>query len=173
MMQAVNGIGSAITAPLRWVGSLFSGVYGAVTGTIGGGLNMAVTGAMGGIGALGLGYLFKDPIKQGLKAGGFDKTATAMDDFERDNPHMGTMIMKAVGYGAGAGFAIGAAPAALGSTLAVGSGVSAQTLGMSAGGLVASGVVGLAAARGVEAATGAQILPNKVGGIEIPKLPTM
>lgn len=154
-------IGNVLLSPLRFVVGIGQGIYSAIGGAIGGGLNLAVTGAMSGVGALALGYLFKDPIKAGLDAVGATGAVKAADAFEANNPHIADKIMKAALAGAGAGFAIGAAPAVGAGLLAPTSGIAAQTIGAPIGAAVAAVVGGLGLVRGAEALTGKEILPPK------------
>lgn len=163
-------IGNTLLSPLRFVVGIGQGIYSAIGSAIGGGLNLAVTGAISGVGALALGYLFKDPIKAGLNAAGATGVVNAMDSFEANNPHMGEMIMKAAAAGAGAGFAIGAAPAVASGLLAPTSGIAAQTIGAPIGAAAVAAVGGLGLVRGAEALTGKEILPPTIGGISIPTL---
>lgn len=163
-------IGNTLLSPLRFVVGIGQGIYSAIGSAIGGGLNLAVTGAISGVGALTLGYLFKDPIKAGLNAAGATGAIRAVNAFEANNPHMGEMIMKAAAAGAGTGFAIGAAPAVASGLLAPTSGIAAQTIGAPIGASVAAVVGGLGLVRGAEALTGNTILPPTVGDIPIPTL---
>lgn len=164
-------IGNTLLAPLRFVVGVADGIYSAIGSAVGGGLNLAVTGAISGVSALTLGYLFKDPLKAGLNAAGANGVVEAINRFEANNPDMGQMVLKAAAAGAGAGFVVGATPAVVGGLLAPTSGLSAQTLGAPVGAAAVAAIGGLGVLRGAEALTGKDILPPAVGSAPIPKIP--